>query len=368
MSPHELATPVSSIPLLHPFPAVTPLSTWPARMLDLVPGRYRVQVPVARLLSGHDLALTVHIIRGEGDGPTFGMVAGIHGDEIPGVRCVRDTLIALDPAGLRGMVIAVPVANPLAWQAQQRTTPERDVDRANLARVFRTDDASARDERAGSLARRIATVLEATVFATITHLLDYHCYGRDTAVRMALYRTGQARAAYETSARMTRAFGLGVLRAVSGGPGTTAAYTERHGIPTCVVEMGGTHTQRASEDVVVRLGTDGALRIMQALEMIATAPPGPAEQLVIERAVTIQPQASGYYLPAFDLEDLFAPAHPHGIFVSAGQTLGQIFDTYTLDVVETVTAPEDGYLIALLRGGPHQVGGPGLTLANGHRA
>ena len=132
---------------------------------------------------------------------------------------------------------------------------------------------------------------------------------------------------------MTRAFGLGVLRAVQGGAGTTAAYTERHAIPTCVVEMGGTHTHRTSEDAVVRLGTDGALRIMQTLAMIATAPPGPSEQLIVERAVTIQPESSGYYLPAFDLEELFAPAHPHGIFVSAGQPLGQVFDTYTLDIV-----------------------------------
>jgi uncharacterized protein len=337
-------------------------------MADLAPGRYRVQVPVARLLSGHGLALTIHIIRGADDGPTLGLLAGIHGDEIPGVRCIRDLCLALDPAHLRGSIVAVPVANPLAWQAEQRTTPERDSDRANLARVFRTDGAPIPGASTGSLARRIAAVLEATFFATITHLLDYHCYGRETAVRMALYRTGQEPAAYATSARMTQAFGLGVLRAVQGGPGTTAAYTERHGIPTCVVEMGGTHTHRASEDAVVRLGTGGALRIMQTLEMIATAPSGPSEQLIIDRAVTIQPQSSGYYVPVFDLEDLFAPAHPHGIFVAAGQLLGQIFDTYTLDIVETLTAPEDGYLIALLRGGPYQVGGPGLTLANGRCA
>ena len=171
---------------------MTLLSAWPARITDLPTGRYRVQVPVVRLLSGYDLALTVHIIRGADDGPTFGLLAGIHGDEIPGVRCIRDTCLALNPAQLRGSVVAVPVANPLAWQAEQRTTPERDIDRANLARVFRADGAPNRGAPTGSLARRIAAVLEATVFATITHLLDYHCYGRETAVRMALYRTGQA--------------------------------------------------------------------------------------------------------------------------------------------------------------------------------
>jgi hypothetical protein len=52
--------------------------------------------------------------------------------------------------------------------------------------------------------------------------------------------------------------------------------------------------------------------------------------------------------------------------VRAGARLGQLFDTYSLALADDLVAPEDGYLIALFRGGPHQVGGPTLTLANGH--
>jgi predicted deacylase len=352
--------------MLVPFADTTVLPEWPTAVDALPAGRYRVQVPVARLLSGHDLHLTIHILRG-GDGPILGLIAGIHGDEIPGVRCIRGVLTTLTPDVLRGTVIAVPVANPLAWQAEQRVTPERTVDRANLARVFNSPARpGARDDRSASLTRRIASALEQTVYRAITHQIDYHCYGRDTMVRIALYRTDQDAAARETSARMVRAFGLGVMQGVVGSPGTTAAYAAERAIPTCVVEMGGTHTHRESEDAVVQLGAEGAWRVMHTLGMIGMAPPGPGQQLIVERGVTISPQTSGYYLPRFDLEDLFLSTSPHGIAVQSGQVLGQLFDPYTLETVETLTAPEDGYLFSLMRGGPYQVGGPTLSLAVGH--
>jgi predicted deacylase len=354
------------MPEIVAYPITTALPEWPAAVDALPVGRYRVQVPVARLLSGHDLELTMHILRG-GEGPVLGLIAGIHGDETPGVRCIRDVLATLSPDTVRGTIVAVPVANPLAWQAQQRVTPERAVDQANLARVFDSPmRAPPRDDRAASLTRRIAATLERTVYRAITHQIDFHCYGRETMVRIGLYRMDQEEHARAMSARMVRSFGVGVMQEVRGSPGTTAAYAAERAIPTCVVEMGGTHVYRESDDAVVRLGRDGALRVMRTLGMIEAAPEDVGAQLVVERTLLISPQTSGYYLPAYDLEDLFSPEYPHGIAVQGGQALGSIFDAYTLETAETLLAPEDGYLYALMRGGPYQVGGPALSLAIGH--
>lgn len=343
---------------------LTPLTAWPQSLQALAPGRYLVRTPVARLLSDHDLSLVVHILRGTRDGPALGLLAGIHGDETPGARCIRDLLAGLTPGDVAGTVVAVPVANPLAWQGQQRTTPERDVDQANLARVFnapaRYDPAGA----SGSLTRRIAATLEQTFFSAITHLIDYHCFGRDTSVRLMLVRTGQAADHLTVSRRMARAFGLGVIREVTGSQGTTSALAAARGIPTCVAEMGG-RLSREADDVFARLGVDGARRVMQTLGMLETAPPEVERQLTVEDVRLISPTTSGYYLPTYDLEDLVRPEFPCGIPVRAGDRLGEVFDPYTLHVVETLTAPNDGYLIALARGGPFQVGGWSLSLAQG---
>jgi predicted deacylase len=238
-------------------------------------------------------------------------------------------------------------------------SPERLPDATNLARVF----GGGSD---GSLTRRIAAALERTFYTAISHLIDYHSYGHDTAVRLMMYRTGQSDEARAASAAMARAFGLGVVRAVVGGQGTTSAYAADHGIPCCVPEMGGTNLHRGAEEYWTALGADGAHRVMACLGMVDDAPAGPAQQLVVERSVTVAPATSGYYLPEYDLEELSDPAWPNGIPVRASQRLGQIFDTYTLALADELRAPEDGYLIALFRGGPHQVGGPSLTLANGH--
>src|SRR5690349_14510180 len=82
--PPRLAAMAST--MTNPFPPPISIDHWPDAILGLPPGRYIVRVPVARLLSDQDLRLTVHIVRGQGDGPVLGLLAGIHGDETPGAR------------------------------------------------------------------------------------------------------------------------------------------------------------------------------------------------------------------------------------------------------------------------------------------
>ncbi len=348
-------------------PEPAELAGWPDQLESLTPGRYIVRVPVARLLSGHELCQTVHIVRGPQPGPALGLLSGIHGDEVTGIRCLRHILASVPESDLRGTLVAVPVANPLAWGAGQRVTPEINWDNRNLARQFNSPARdAARLDATGSLTRRMAAALEHTFFTAITQLVDYHNYGRDTAVRLLLYRTGQDEATLATSLAMARAFELGTRFGVTGSQGTTSAYAADHGIPCVVAEWGGTGLHRQADDETARLGGDGGLRVMRALGMIGSAPEAPGPCLVVERVIAVMPQHSGYFLPDFDLEDLFLPAHHTGIPVQAGQTLGRVLDSHSLACVETLAAPEDGYLVALVRGGPLESGSRALSLAVGH--
>ena len=188
------------------------LASWPDAPQQLPAGRYLVRVPVARLLSDHDLSIAIHIVRGQQAGPTLGLLAGIHGDETPGVRIQQQLLTEIDPARLAGMIIAVPVANPLAWAAQQRVTPEVDVDHNNLARVFHNTDGAA--PVFDAVTRQLAATLERVFFPAISHFIDFHCFGRDTAARLMLYRTSQPAVVTAASAEMARVFGLGVIQGV----------------------------------------------------------------------------------------------------------------------------------------------------------
>jgi hypothetical protein len=65
----------------------------PADVAALAPGRYVFELPVGRLLVGADLKLTVHVVRGgAGSGPSLGLLAGIDGDEVGGIRSIRDAI------------------------------------------------------------------------------------------------------------------------------------------------------------------------------------------------------------------------------------------------------------------------------------
>lgn len=77
------------------------------------------------------LEIPVVVMAGDADGPVVWIQASLHGDEPGGPRLVQTFLESVDPEQLRGSIIAVPVANPLAFTQRRRTTPTdgRDVNR-----------------------------------------------------------------------------------------------------------------------------------------------------------------------------------------------------------------------------------------------
>ena len=90
-------------------------------------------VPVAMLATGAEVRVPIHEMRGlAGDGPTLGLTACLHGDEQVGTEILYGVMTALDPAQLRGRLLVVPVANPLAYAEVTRHTP---LDMHNLNRV-----------------------------------------------------------------------------------------------------------------------------------------------------------------------------------------------------------------------------------------
>ena len=82
------------------------------------------RIPLAVLASGAETTLVLHELVGRrGNGPTLGLSAAIHGDEAVGVEILYHLRERLDPETLRGRVLMLPCANPLAYQANSRNTP-----------------------------------------------------------------------------------------------------------------------------------------------------------------------------------------------------------------------------------------------------
>ncbi len=136
----------------------------------------KLELPIARLMSGTPVALPIVALHGIADGPAVWLSAAIHGDEIEGVEIIRLVLDSLNPKTMAGTLLAVPVANVHGFNSGDRYLP----DRRDLNRSF---PGSAR----GSLASRIAHLLMTEIVGRCSVGIDLHT-GSDHRINLPQIR------------------------------------------------------------------------------------------------------------------------------------------------------------------------------------
>jgi uncharacterized protein len=280
------------------------------------------RIPVTTLVSGGELALTIHTFR-NGAGPTVGLSAAIHGDEPLGVEALRRLALHLTESGeeLRGTIRILPVANPLAYETNTRHTA---LDDLNLNRVFPGDpDGWLTEQLAARISERFLSGMDAYV--------DLHSGGAYPVVDYV----------YLTSApELSRAFGTRLLfKPAAPYQGTTATVADERGIPTVTVELGG---GLHSEEEYCRRNLDGILNVLRTVGVLA-GPPRPApEQILMHELAILRPHVGGILVPEVRVPDL-------GREVPGGTVLGRVYSPYTFELLETIVAPFPRSLLVLLR-------------------
>lgn len=280
------------------------------------------RIPVATMVNGSELALTIHTFRG-GDGPVVGLSAAIHGDEPIGTEVLRRlaTLLRQPDAGLRGTVRMLPVGNPLAYETNTRHTP---LDHVNLNRVFPGDpDGWLTEQLAAKIAQHFLVDLDAYV--------DFHAGGAYSVVDYVFMTDAP---------ELSRAFGTRLLYTPKiPYPNTTATIAAERGIPGVTVELGGGLYQ---EEEYARRNLDGLLNVLRRVGVLA-GPVQPApEQILMHDLTTIRPHHGGILVPEVHVPDLAQE-------VPGGTVLGRIYSPYTFELLETITAPFARSLLVLLR-------------------
>jgi predicted deacylase len=208
---------------------------------DVEPGETRhLRHPVGETYLGDAVEIPVTVIVGESPGPTVGLTAALHGDELNGVKVLQEVAARYDPADLHGTLVCVHVCNVPGYLAQQRYLPIYDLD---LNRSFPGRERS-------NTAERMAHAIYTTFVRACDVCLDFHTSTRN---RTTMYHT-RADLSNPTVGRLARAFGANVILAGEADEGSLRTVATAASVPTVTVEMGRAHRVQPA---LIRRALDG---------------------------------------------------------------------------------------------------------------
>ncbi len=332
------------------------------------------RLPVTSLLVGAELTIPLHVIHGAKEGPVLGLISGIHGPEHFVIRIVREVILGLNPEELAGTVLAIPVANPVAFARAKRSTPEEDIDFGDMNRIFpgvRAKPAFGGGESEPSdrsLTEWMASTISEQFFPRLQYLIDFHCHGGEGGLVMMLQtKDGEGEVA-ERSRAITRYFNLGIINEnESAGIITATSYANSLGVATAVAEIGGGVLPEQVQKKAVQLGVDGVFNVLRYLKMMPGEPVEPDRQFSAHVRPHVRPTKAGYLITHCEPEDLFQ-GDSLGIPVKKGDVLAEVFDPYTFEVVEQLVSPVDGLVYMTRRSGPVEAGAHGYSITDASRA
>ena len=243
----------------------------------------------------------------------------MHGDELNGIEIVRRVLYGVDPTGLSGTLVGVPIVNVHGFQRGSRYLP----DRRDLNRYFPGDPR-------GSSASRIASAFFERVIRRCDYLVDLHTG--------SFHRTNltQLRADLSNESVRELCAGFNDLTVLHSVPpmGTLRHAAVAAGIPTVTVEAG--EPLRLEVGVVER-GVRGLRDLLGHLGMIPSRTVfDRRRQPVYYRSTWVRAEHGGILLAKADLGDR----------VRAGDRLGSIIDPIT-NGMSPVLSTSDGTVLGL---------------------
>lgn len=273
------------------------------------------------------------VAHGTEPGPVLLAMGATHGDEIVGTAALLATLKQIDPTKLRGTLIAITVANPLAFENASYGSP---YDRLQMAMPLRWPS-----DPNGMITQRLAAS-HMPAFDQATHYMDIHG-NPDPSYPMVMLFPDQAAddQIREDQRRMADATGLTPVRMfepadqsgslVGSIAGQPAAAASANGIAGIMLELVSRQSTSCAD-----MGRIAVMNVMRTLGMLD----GDLEEQVLPRV----DGAFKYHGGLINKRaGLFWPKSSPGTVVKAGTVIAEITDVWG-DVVEEVVLPTDGFV------------------------
>ncbi|HUS78855.1 MAG TPA: M14 family metallopeptidase [Patescibacteria group bacterium] len=271
---------------------------------------------------------------GEGR-PTGLVVAGVHGDEGPwGAWAMRKLLEGTDVGELKGTLRVVPVANPLAMEADERNSP---LDSLDLNRAFPGNPT-------GSHTERLAAVLAAHAVDGADVVIDLHGGGSWCVNSFAFKFPG--------GEELSKAFGAPFIVEGRERENTLTGYARSGGARVAAVEMGGRCQLEEAWAERIASGLRKALGVAGVLTPSDDEPE--KESTPVGASRVLRPSRGGIFKPNLRAVDV-------GTVVSGGTVMGRLLDPVTMEEVERFEAPFPETAVLLLRPTLARIEGGAMT-------
>lgn len=283
------------------------------------PGQRRtVDLPVSSLSDHTPVTMSAHVVHGKAPGPRLFVSAGVHGDEVIGIEIVRRLLRSPKMKSLKGTLIVVPIVNSFGFINRSRYLP----DRRDLNRCFPGSEG-------GSLAARLANLFLTEIVSRSDYGIDLH----SAAVHRTNYPQIRISPDDPEMRRLADVFGAPIVIRSPVRDGSLRGAARDLGKKVLLYEAG---EGLRFDEVSVRAGQAGILRVMQSIGMVSGRGIAAAKS---------PPQfcPSSKWLRA-PMGGLFRSFRSDGDAVREGDVLGSVSDPFG-EREREVTAPFHGIIV-----------------------
>lgn len=272
---------------------------------------------VGEMQDGTPVRLPVALVNGAAPGSTLYLQAISDGDELNGIAVIRQVLKRLDPAHLKGRVIAVLIVNFHAFHAGQALNP---VDGKKMNRCFP-------GRKDGTLSERIAHCLFHSAVKQADYCIDLHQGGVRPMIDEVRVRVDRRKRIHRACLEMARVFGIGYILDCRGPDGQLARAAPEAGVPTIDPELGGCVGWDAGS---IQKGVVGVENVLKHYGFVPGSPQIPEKQAVVDGFLTLLPDRGGFV-------EYHAGLYDH---LQKGDPVADITDPFGT-VLETLYAPQE---------------------------
>lgn len=278
------------------------------------------------------------VVRGAHEGPTLALTAGVHAAEYPPIEALTRLVRLLDPAVLRGTVLAIPLVNtPGFFEHAIYVNPR---DGRNLGWGFPGDPD-------GTITDKVNAFLWSELIDGADAWVDIH--GGDLIEALVPFSLWPRTDDPELTARcegMSRAYGLDYALGMDlkNIPGRTYGEAARRGVAAIVGEVG---QQGLCDEASVERHLQGLQHVMSFLGML-DPPETPSQE---------PRELEGLAWSVSDVSATFHPVVSAGEQVVKAQRIGELHDLFG-ETIRLVEAPATGIVVFLVTALAVKEGGP----------